>query len=183
MKKYKKYFRIVEILIFAGLVGAICYMQYDSIERTQARERDIVRISSLNDIRAALEEYQDQNGYYPPCLYKKAGCVSLEGSEPMATVPTDPLTDGPYTFAAFGSGSACTCYHIGTSLERTASQALLVGSDAPPQPASALCTGSDADFSGLSYAPAGKLCNATAGTAQPTDSSDGETCFDLKNRK
>ncbi len=176
-------FRIIEILVFLGLVGTIVYMQMDNSNRTAARERDVIRISSINQIRFALEEYKNEKGSFPPCLYQKDGCVSLEGSDIMKVVPRDPLANDPYTYAAIGKGSVCSSFHVGTSLERTASQALLVGSDAPPEPDSALCTGSDHDFSGLSYAPAGEKCNATAGTAQPTDSADGETCFDLKNRK
>jgi hypothetical protein len=176
-------FRIIEILVFLGLIGTIVYMQFDTNNRTAARERDVIRISSLNQIRFALEEYKNETGSFPPCLYQKDGCVSLEGSDIMQVVPRDPLVNNQYTYAAIGKGSMCTGFHVGTSLERTASQALLIGSDAPPEPDSALCAGSDPDFSGLSFAPAGQPCAVAAGTAQPTDSAEGETCFDLRNRK
>ncbi len=175
-------FRLLEILIFVLLLSIIGYQQYDTKVRTEMRERDVVRISDLNQVRNALEEYKDENGSFPPCLYKKEGCVSLEGSKSMSVVPHDPLTENQFAYAAFGAGNTCTAYHIGTSLERTASQALLVGADSPPQPDSALCKGSASDFSGLSFAPGGNPCDRSVGTAQPTDSSDGETCFDLKNR-
>ena len=179
MKKYSKF---IELAIFLTLVGAIVYIQYDNTNNGHMRDRDIFRISSLNQIRFALDEYQEEKGAYPPCLYKTEGCTSLEGSDVMNVVPRDPLSNKPFAYAAFGTGAACSGFHVGTSLERTASQALLVGADAPPQPDSALCEGSAPDFSGLSYAPGGELCNKAAGIAQPTDSSQGETCFDLKNR-
>jgi len=183
MKKYSKYFKLVELVVFLGLVGTIAYMQYDNTARGDMRDRDILRISSLNQIRFALDEYQEEKGSYPPCLYKSDSCTSaLEGSDVMSVVPRDPLTNKPFTYAAFGTGANCTSFHVGTSLERTASQALLVGADAPPQPDSALCKGSAHDFSGLSYAPGGEFCNKVAGIAQPTDLPNGETCFDLKDR-
>jgi hypothetical protein len=182
MKKFGKYLSIAELVLLVVMAGYIVYQQTDTSNRNQMRDRDIFRISSLNQIRFALDEYKDKAGAYPPCLYKSDTCVSLEGSDAMPVVPRDPLDNNQFSYAAFGAGSSCTAFHVGTSLERTASQALLVGADAPPQPDSALCHGSAPDFSGLSYAPGGQLCNKTAGTAQPTDSSDGETCFDLKNR-
>ncbi|HEX2614409.1 MAG TPA: hypothetical protein VHL10_02880, partial [Nitrososphaera sp.] len=182
MTKKISTFRILEILVFVLLVGIIAYQQYDDAARTAMRERDVVRISDLNQVRTALEEYKDEQGAFPPCLYKKEGCTSLEGSAWMPVVPRDPLTNKAFSYAAFGPGATCNAFHVGTSLERTASQALLVGADAPPQPDSALCRGSASDFAGLSYAKGGEPCDLSVGTAQPTDSSDGETCFDLKNR-
>lgn len=172
-------FRILELLVFVLLVGIIGYQQYDNSVRTEMRERDIARISSINQIRFALSEYKDEKGFYPPCLYKTTGCESLEGSSVLPQVARDPLTDKPFAYAAFGSGNTCTGFHVGASLERTASQALLLGADATPKPDSALCKGSAPDFSGLSYAPGGEPCNLKAGTAQPTNASDGETCFEF----
>jgi len=182
MKKYSKYFRLVELAVLLFLVGTIIYIQYDNTNNGHMRDRDILRISSLNQIRFALDEYQEEKGIYPPCLYTSDTCTSLEGSDVMSVVPRDPLTNKPFTYAAFGVDTNCTSFHVGTSLERTASQALLVGADAPPQPDSALCKGSAQDFSGLSYAPGGEFCNKIAGIAQPTGLPNGETCFDLKNR-
>lgn len=180
MKKFLTPFQIIELLIIIGLIGYIGFIKADTHERGLVRDRDVVRISNLNQIRYALDQYRDEKGVYPVCLYKTAGCTSLEGSDAMSEVPKDPLTNKPYSYAAIGHGSACTSFHLGTSLERTASQALLAGSDAPPVSASELCTGSAPDFSGLSYAPGGELCNLDAGIAQPTDEPQGETCFDLQ---
>lgn len=97
----------------------------------------------------------------------------------MNKVPKDPLTKLDYSYAAIGTSTLCTSVHIGTSLGDKTNRALLSGADAPAKGASFLCTGSLPDFSGLSYAVAGQPCNATAGTPQPTNAANGETCYDV----
>jgi type II secretory pathway pseudopilin PulG len=175
-----KYAELAVIVLLAGaLAGVVLHNFYDD----QERDRDAVRIADISTIRAALAQYKADHDSYPPCLYKTQNCTSLEGSSAMNRVPTDPLTGLGYGYAALGSGESCVSYHLGISLERTASQALLTGSDAPPEAASALCTGSAPDFSGLSYAPGGHPCDEAVGVAQPTDDPHGETCYDVKPRR
>jgi hypothetical protein len=171
---------IIYLLIIAALGASLTYVIVADALDAEAKERDAVRISNIEDIHYALYQYFDSVGTYPPCLYKTVGCKSLEGSSAMSEVPKDPATNLPYAYAAIGSGSYCRNYHIGVSLERKGSQALLAGSDAGAESAKSLCVGSAPDFSGLSYAPGGHPCNDTAGIAQPTDDPKGESCFDLK---
>lgn len=177
-----KKFKWAEIIIILALASALGFVLVTNILDDSAKDRDAARLSDINQIRTALNEYFDRVGHFPTCLYKKTDCISLEGSVEMRTVPVDPFTSIPYAYASIGIGTDCRSFHLGTSLERTESQALLTGSDAPPEPPSALCRGSDPDFSGLSYAPGGQQCNSTPGIAQPTNASNGETCFDLKPR-
>jgi hypothetical protein len=178
--KYLSKLRGVELIIIILLAIVLAYVLITDHRDALAKDRDAVRVSNINQIHYALYQYYDQMGTYPPCLYKTKGCKSLEGSVAMTEVPKDPSTDLPYAYTALGHGNYCNNYHVGTSLERKASQALLAGSDAAPEPASSLCTGSSPDFSGLSYAPGGHPCDTSVGTAQPTDDPNGETCYDLK---
>ncbi|MBC7836466.1 hypothetical protein H7X87_01665 [Acetobacteraceae bacterium] len=179
-----KNFKFFEVAVIAVLAAALALVITSNLRDSQAKDRDAIRISDIGQIRLALGEFFDEKGTYPVCLYKKEGCTSLEGSEHMSMVPHDPSTNLPYAYASIGTGTDCRTFHLGTSLERTGSQALLTGADAPPEPDTALCAGSEHDFSGLSYAPGGEPCNADAGIAQPTeDHENGETCFDLKPRR
>jgi hypothetical protein len=173
-------FLIGLLFILVAVLGAFFLQDYitssvDSVEKS----RDAIRISDIGDIHQAIRDYYTQYGIFPACLYKADCTKSLEATNIMPNVSKDPLSHLPYSYASFGKGAACTGYHLGASLERTGSQALLTGADAALQPASALCTGSKPDFSGVSYAKGGQPCNATAGTPAPSDLANAETCYDL----
>lgn len=175
-------FKYLEVVFIVVLASALAFVFIQNTHESVAKDRDALRISDINKIRFALGQYKTDHGMYPPCLYQKDSCQSLEGSTAMPVVPKDPLTGLGYTYSGLGSGASCTSFHVGASLERTGSQALLTGSDAPPQASTTFCTGSAPDFSGLSYSPGGQPCNALVGRAQPTPEENGETCYDLKPR-
>ncbi len=175
-----KYLTLILLTIIAVLSGALLYIILNDQNDDASRDRDITRLSDVSQIRDALEDYQERHGYYPPCLYKKASCTSLEGSSFLPIVPVDPLTNLQYSYSAIGRGVACTSYHLGSSLERKRSQSLLTGSDAPPVESSNVCRGSAPDFSGLSFAAGGQSCGLIPGIAQPSDEPTGETCYDIK---
>jgi hypothetical protein len=177
---HKKNHTLALLLIIAALCLCLLYIIVRDRNDSFARDRDAIRLSDIGQIRNALDDYYADYHTYPPCLYASATCRSLEGSSAMIAVPKDPLTNIDYSYAAIGKGSVCTAYHLGTSLERTISQALLTGSDVPPHPDADLCKGSAKDFSGLSYAPGGQPCDTLPGIAQPTDSPHGESCYDKK---
>ena len=94
----------------------------------------------------------------------------------MNKVPKDPVSGLDYSYAAIGSGVNCNSFHLGTSLAEKTNRALLSDADSTPK---AVCTGSYADFSGLSYTAAGQLCDTTVGTAQPTALANGGSCYDV----
>jgi hypothetical protein len=170
------------LLLLLGVSGILLYEIRNNQSQVEARDRDTIRLTDIGQIKFALDQYFHKYGRYPACLYSKEKCVSLEGSSAMVKVPTDPLTGMKYAYSASKKGSVCGEYHLGASLERTASQALLTGDDAPPQQDKNLCSGSDSDFSGLSYAKGGEPCMKVAGIAQPTYSLNAETCFDVTSR-
>lgn len=171
---------MVLLVLLAGVQAGGYLLTYRD---NALKSDDSVRISDIAQIRQALSDYYDQKGMYPACLYK-ADCKSaLENSTVMPTVAVDPRTGIHYGYAAFGRGPACSGFHLGISLDRTASQALLTGSDAAPRSAGDLCAGSLPDFSGLSFTKGGQQCDLSVGTPQPTNSADGETCYDLARQR
>lgn len=168
----------VLIVVLFALAASNYYADYRD---DQAKDRDSLRLAQMNQMVDSLRSYALQHGSYPHCLYKKDGCVALEDDPAFPSVPKDPYTGLPFNYTSFaGQGGICNGYHLGMSLERTASQALLTGSDAPPKDASLLCAGSEADFSGLSSSVGGHPCGTDVGTAQPTNAHDGETCYDIQ---
>jgi hypothetical protein len=170
----------VLLTVLVMLLGGLVINNYIASDANSVEKgRDAIRISDIDQIHQAVKDYYTSNNVYPTCLYKDDCKKSLEGTTIMPTVARDPLTQLKYNYASYGPGSVCKGYHLGASLERPGSQALLTGSDQPPQPDSALCAGSSKDFSGLSYAPGGQPCNAIAGTAAPAATSDAETCYDI----
>ncbi len=166
------------LLVLVVLMAALLLQNYlASSGNSIQKARDAIRISDIGDIHQAIRDHNAQYGVYPACLYKEDCSKSLEASAIMPEVPKDPLTHLKYSYAAFGA--SCHGYHLGASLERTGSQALLTGADAQAQPDSALCQGSQPDFSGLSYAPGGQPCDAKPGIPEPSDEPTAETCYDL----
>lgn len=171
----RKGFTLIELLVVIAIIGILSAVVLASMSTSRVKGRDAARISQIRQIQYALALYQDANGMYPACLYT-SGCTStsLEASTFMSKVSKDPLSGLGYSYAALGSGAACSSYHLGASLEDKTNRVLIFGADAGT---GTLCTGSAADFSGLSAAAGGQPCVVTAGTAQPGGT---ETCYDVK---
>lgn len=170
-------FTLIELLVVIAIIGILSSVVLSSLNDARIKSRDSARVSNIRQIQYALELYNDANGKYPTCLFAGGSCTTvLNGSTYMKVVPKDPTSGLQYSYAAIGSGTNCSSYHLGASLEAKSSKALQVGADATPK---TVCTGSAADFSGLSYTAAGQLCNTTVGTAQPTNAANGETCYDV----
>ncbi|MEO6536605.1 MAG: prepilin-type N-terminal cleavage/methylation domain-containing protein [Candidatus Paceibacterota bacterium] len=175
---YKKGFTLIELLVVIAIIGILSAVVLASLNSARDKTKDSTRISDIRQIQYALELYYDANGKYPTCLFAGGSCGAtvLNGSTYMKSVPKDPGTGLQYSYAAIGSGATCSSYHLGTSLESKTNKALQTGADQTPK---TVCTGSTADFSGLSYIAGGQLCNTTAGTAQPTNAANGESCYDV----
>lgn len=170
-------FTLIELLLVIAIIGILSTVVLSSLSATRVKARDSNRVSEVRQIRYALELYFDTNGKYPTCLYAGGSCVTtLDGSTFMPSVPKDPLTGLGYSYAGVGSGANCSSYHLGISLEDKKNYALQTGSDAAPR---TVCTGSVTDFNGLAYSAGGQPCSGSAGTAQPTNNANGESCFDI----
>jgi type IV pilus assembly protein PilE len=175
----KKGFTLIELLVVIAIIGILSSVVLALLNSARIKGRDSSRISTVRQIKYALELYYDKFTLYPTCLVAGGSCTTtLAGSGFISTVPNDPLSGLPYTYAANGSGTSCNGYHLGISLEDKSNKAMLSGADAIVKPS---CTGSNADFSGLSYAAGGQPCNTTAGLAQPNAGATGETCYDITN--
>ena len=164
-KRTGRGFTLIELLVVIAIIGILSSVVLASLNDARTKSRDAKRIADLKQVQLALELYFDANGSYPTAM-------SAVSPTYMATVPADPLAGHAYTYAAIGSASTCTSYHLGAALEQATNTVLQSDTDAAVN--AGLCTGST-DFTGLSANAAS--CNATAGTAQPGGT---EVCYDIK---
>ncbi len=154
----KRGFTLIELLVVIAIIGILSSIVLASLNSARLKSRDARRLADIKQLQLALALYYDSNSSaYPTTLAP----LVTQGDIPV--LPTDPVTHSNYVYAALGSGATCSSYHIGAVLEDSTNQALTNDADAA---AGTSCTGSAADFNGLSAA-----CTTTSGT---------DSCFDSK---
>ncbi|MBV9349876.1 MAG: prepilin-type N-terminal cleavage/methylation domain-containing protein [Patescibacteria group bacterium] len=148
--KTKRGFTLIELLVVIAIIGILSSVVLASLNTARLKSRDTRRVADIKQLQLALALYFDSNGAYP---------TSLGPLKPtyIATLPSDPLTSGAanlcsagtesgcYKYSALGSGTTCSSYHLGATLEDGTNQALNSDVDAA---AGTACTGSAADFAG-----------------------------------
>lgn len=136
--KNKQGFTLIELLVVIAIIGILSSVVLASLNSARQKSRDARRISDIKQIQLALELYFDSNANYPTST---AALVPTY----IATNPTDPTTSAIYTYAALGSGTTCSSYHLGTTLEDTTHTALNSDIDAS---AGTICTNGGTAFAG-----------------------------------
>ncbi len=171
-------FTLIELLVVVAIIGILSSIVLASLNSARKKGRDARRVSDIKQLQLALELYYDSCNRYPNVAQFSAtgaGCIGnsagLVGNGFISTLPKDPSTGANYSYAANGTATNCSSYHLGATLELTTHPALANDADAD---VAATCTGGIPEFSGLS---AGSTCDSTPGTAQPGGT---ETCYDVK---
>jgi len=158
-----KAFTLIELLVVIAIIGILSSVVLASLNTARAKGRDARRVSDIKQIQLALELYADQNfGKYPTTLCTGTGCIAPTY---ISTLPTDPSAGASYKYAALGTGTNCTGYHLGAVLEQ--SNPVLTG-DADAVSSTGVCTSGGTNFEGAFAA-----CTATSGA---------DTCFDVVNQ-
>jgi general secretion pathway protein G len=142
MKKTARGFTLIELLVVMAIIGLLSTVVLASLTTARKKGRDTKRISDVKQLQIALELYYDNNGNYPTAI----NTANLVTPGYIATVSTDPSTNAGYSYAALGSGTSCSSYHLGALLENTTHTVFSSDVDAPAS--DAICTGSAANFSG-----------------------------------
>ncbi len=162
LKFTKRGFTLIELLVVIAIIGILSSVVLASLNDARQKSRDAKRISDIKQLQLALELNYDGQGNYPVDL------DTLVTNGYIAQVPQDPNPAGDYFYAALGSGTSCTSYHLGANLESSTHSALGADVDAA---AGTACTGSVADFD-ADPEVADTDCEAAA--------SSGRTCYDVK---
>jgi prepilin-type N-terminal cleavage/methylation domain-containing protein len=165
----KRGFTLIELLVVIAIIGLLASVVIASLSSARAKGRDARRVADLKSLQLANELYFDATGSYAPTTANLAPTY-------IAKVPTDP-SDSTVQYkyaanAAVANGTPCISYHIGAALESVAGANGVLASDADAA-AAAICSGSGADFSGVTTGTGSGACG-TAGTATT------DTCYDLK---
>jgi general secretion pathway protein G len=117
MKKNKKGFTFIEILVVITIIALLSTVAVVSYRSAQTKARDNKRKSDLEQVRAALEMYRSDEGIYPAGNWS-AMTGLLTGY--MNNIPTDPRgysyyytrpTETSYQICAYfeneGNGADC----------------------------------------------------------------------------
>lgn len=124
-------FTIIELLIVIAIIGILALLVLNNFQGAQAKARDSQRTTDTNAIHAKLEEFYNQNSYYPAAnltttilpgmdagaLTDADGADIAETYADQAGAPTAPTmtTTNEYAYAAYGtgcaSGAAVGCAH------------------------------------------------------------------------
>lgn len=123
-----KGFTLVELLVVISIIGVLSSLVLLQLGTARAKARDAKRIADVNQLRAAIELFLDDNsGTYPLTLTSGAG-GTLAPYLSSAVIPTDPVTGNRY-FYSYTPAASPTRFHLWTELERTNQGALRADGD------------------------------------------------------
>lgn len=173
--KARRAFTLIELLVVIAIIGILSSVVLASLNDARQKSRDTKRIADVKQLQLALELFFDANGNYPTAAQFAATDGTGLVPAHIPALPTDPVTGANYSYAALGSGTSCTDYHIGADLEDSTHSVLKADIDAA---AGTVCTGGGTDFNGAGATPGAN--GDTAGTNCAGTVNSGRTCYDLK---
>lgn len=105
-------FTLVELLVVIAIIGILATLVLLQLGTARGRARDTQRISHVNQLRTAVEQYFEDNlGTYPDAL------TDANLGDYIARVPMDPLDSEPYGYVV---DAATDSYMIYACLEQNA---------------------------------------------------------------
>ena len=136
-------FTLIELLVVIAIIGILATLLILQLNTARSKGRDAKRITDINQLQTAIEQYFDDNGSYPADITDALiGKYMQSGKAPL-----DPQ-GGQYGYGLSGSK-----YQVSAGLENKNSSAL----------------GGDVDISVASWLPRGKDGTKETCAATPTD--------------
>ena len=176
-------FTLIELLVVIAIIGILSSIVLASLNTARQKSRDARRVSDVKQLQLALELYYDAKGAYPTYanFFGSDPNDSLKGANYISIIPSDPgsataCTDGSqascYKYSALltGTGTTCTSYHLGGSLEVLGNSALASDNDAATGSQCTSPGNGGTDFAGL----ASGACGTGAGSVAT------DLCYDVK---
>jgi prepilin-type N-terminal cleavage/methylation domain-containing protein len=141
LKKVQQGFTIIELLIVIAIIAILAGLVLNNFQGAQAKARDTQRVTDVNNIHSKLEEYHNENGFYPETIAAGSITTLFPGIDAESAVDprgtdiasqtavanaaalngTSPGTGttANYHFTAYGCTSGeCTGYQLKTGIER-----------------------------------------------------------------
>lgn len=137
MKISRKGFTVLEFLVVVTIIGILIAIVLVSLDLSRQRARDNRRISRLQNVSVALEQFYTDCRTYPirlddlsyQCptpgvLNASGGQVTLKDYIPDSTDDQWNTVGSRFRYLplTYGSGSNCTGYHLSVELENTGNQ-------------------------------------------------------------
>lgn len=139
LRKAQKGFTIIELLIVIAIIAILALLVLNNFQGAQAKARDSQRQTDINNMHGKLEEFYNENSFYPssfaaadfPGIDEESlvdpGKTSIAinagvADEAAALAVTAPTNSGAqYKYVPFGcTDDECTGYVLETYIEKPA---------------------------------------------------------------
>lgn len=127
-KNSQRGFTIVELMVVVAIIGILSGIIITNLTSSKSKSRDAQRVSDVNQIQLALEQYFDRCGQYPIptgtsngqiLLTANNGCPSgITFSSYISVIPNDPVSKTQYGYIV-NSSALPTDYILHASLENS----------------------------------------------------------------
>jgi prepilin-type N-terminal cleavage/methylation domain-containing protein len=112
-RKGNRGFTLIELLVVIAIIGILSSVVLASLNTARQKSRDAKRVSDIKQLQIALEFYFDANGGYPSVL--STATVVTPGY--IGVLPTPPAGASETAYNYEPTGTGCTGYRLGVTLE------------------------------------------------------------------
>ena len=109
-KKLQSGFTLLELLVVISIIGILLAVAGVAFSSAQQQGRDSRRVSDMQAVQKAFEQYYSQNGTY------SATCTTMVTGGGLSVQPLDPVNTGLYSYNYTCTASTyCVCAYLNGS--------------------------------------------------------------------
>ncbi len=121
----KKGFTLIELLVVIAIIGILSSVVLSSLNSARAKARDAQRISTVRQIKTALELYYDTNSTYPQAGGQDAGTAFTSLAPYLTPTYISAITPDPQgAYVGYVWGSSGKSYGLWVYTEKKGSNCL-----------------------------------------------------------